>query len=335
MDVILHLGAHRTATASFQAFLRANHVPLARAGLTCWTPTRTRDGLLAGLVRDPALITIEDERKAARSIGRIRIEVERLARAEQTALLISDANILGCMANNLADMRLYPLLRERLMRFVPAFDGRALRIGLCVRSFDEYWASVLAYYLPRGGSVPDQDLLDCLTTQPRRWRTLVRRIAVVFPDAQIVVWPFERFAGQPRRQLAALWDGNASSLTGSMDDAACWRNRANNLAALNAVLALRGERPLRRGPLDANARWMPFSEDQLAVLRADYRRDIAWFKSGAEGLATFIDGRPTRAMATHNLPDRAIDHSTGGITALHIGGHNNGIEKGLGRTGAS
>jgi hypothetical protein len=235
------------------------------------------------------------------------------------------------MVNNLADMRLYPLLRERLMRFVPAFEGRKLRIGLCVRSFDDYWASVLAFQLPRGGSVPDQDLLDCLTTQPRRWRSLVRSISAVFPDAEIIVWPFERLAGQAQRQLEVMWDGN----TGPLSDESHWANRANGLAALNEVMALRGEHPLREGPVDADARWMPFSEDQLAVLRADYRRDIAWFKSGAEGLATFIDGRPTPAMPTNRMPDRAIDHSTGGITAVHIGGHDNGIEEGLGRTGAS
>ncbi|MBT8410904.1 MAG: hypothetical protein KJP02_03785 [Octadecabacter sp.] len=304
---------------------------LSRAGLTCWTPKRTRDGLLAGLIRHPALIMVEDEKKAARSVGRIRIEVERLSRGGQSALLISDENILGGMVNNLADMRLYPLLRERLMRFVPAFEGRKLRIGLCVRSFDDYWASVLAFHLPRGGSVPDQDLLDCLTTQPRRWRSLVRSIATVFPDAEIVVWPFERLAGQPQRQLEVMWDGH----TGPLSDEPHWVNRANGLAALNELMALRGEHPLREGPVDADARWMPFSEDQLAVLRADYRRDIAWFKSGAEGLATFIDGRPTPAMPTNRMPDRAIDQSTGGITAVHIGGHDNGIEEGLGRTGAS
>lgn len=327
----MHLGAHRTASTSFQRFLWANRVQLARAGLTCWTPKRTRDGLLAGLIRHPALITIEDEEKAARSIGRIRIEVERLSRSGQSALLISDENILGGMVNNLADMRFYPLLRERLMRFVPAFEGRKLRIGLCVRSFDDYWASVLAFHLPHGGAAPDQDLLDCLTTQPRRWRTLVRSIAAVFPEAEIVVWPFERLAGQPRRQLEALWHGP----TGTLAEGWFWANRANNLAALNDVMALRGERPLQEGPVDADARWMPFSEDQLAVLRADYRRDIAWFKSGAEGLATFIDGRPTPAVPTNRMPDRAIDQSTGGITAVHIGGYDNGIKEGLGRTGPS
>ncbi|MDB4053291.1 hypothetical protein OAD19_01205 [Octadecabacter sp.] len=33
---------------------------------------------------------------------------------------------------------------------------------------------------------------------------------------------------------------------------------------------------------------MPFDQDQRNVLRAEYRRDLAWFAAGAEGLARFM-----------------------------------------------
>lgn len=327
LDIILHLGAHRTSSTSFQTFLWANRVPLARAGLTCWLPQRTRDGLMAGMIRHPALITLRDEELAARSTGRIRIEIDRLSRIGQSALLISEENMMGGMMNNLLDLRLYPLMRERLLRFVPAFEGRKMRIGLCVRSYDEYWRSVLAFHLARGHGAPHVDLLDWLTTQPRRWRTLVRDIASVFPDAEIVVWPFERLAGQPQRQLEALWSGRAELVS----PLPLWQNRGSSLVALNEVMVMRGERPLQEGLVDVDAHWMPFNQEQRRVLRADYRRDLAWFAAGAENLATFVDGRSTPAQHPNTMPDRASDQSTGGLTVVPTGGRDNDrIQEGLG-----
>lgn len=351
MEIILHLGAHRCASTTFQSFLWENRARLAKQGLTCWTPRRTRDGLMHGLMRHPALITIEDERNGMRSIGRIRVEVERLARADQRALLLSEENMLGTMRNNMLDTRLYSMARERLMRFRPAFVGHKLRIGVCVRSYEDYWTSCLAYLVARGGALPTVDMLDFLTTQPRRWRHVIHDIAQAFPGAEVIVWPFERLANQPAAQLKALW----SSATDMPRDSGIWRNRSASLVRLNKIMALRGEHLIEPGPVDASRRWMPFDEDQCNVLRAEYRRDLAWLEDGAQGLARFVDGRTadpmgdtlndTKTMTNHvsdgrSTPapglDRAEDLTRSAFEhALLFGGRKDGIEEGLGRTGAS
>lgn len=349
MDIMLHLGAHRCASTTFQSFLWNNRVHLAKQGLTSWTPKRTRDGLMMGLVRDPALITVQDERNAIRSIGRIRVEIERLARAGQHGLLLSEENMIGSMRSNLLDTRLYPLLRERLMRFKPAFEGRKVKIGLCIRSYEDFWTSGLSCLMTRGATLPDVDLLDFLTTQPRRWRNVIRDIADVFPQAELMVWPFERMANQPAAQLSALWGRDFDV----QEDAALWRKRSVDVTHLNKLMALRGQRLIETGPMDGGARWMPFDEHQRTMLRAEYRQDLAWLMSGADGLARFVDGRPapmpyeTRkrdvsdGRSTPTLrPDRADQTRTDALDAVLFGGRNDGIEKGqfetgLGRTGAS
>lgn len=349
MNIMLHLGAHRCASTTFQSFLWANRVRLAKRGLTCWTPKRTRDGLMRGMMRHPALISVEDERRAIRSSGRLRVEFERLRRSGQNGLLISEENILGTMRNNIADTRLYPLLRERLMRFEPAFEGQTLRIGLCFRSYEDYWTSSLAAMIKRGAALPSVDLLDYLTTQPRRWRDIVRDIAAVFPEAEVVVWPFERLASQPQHQLEAIWGGDCRGL----EDTGYWRNRSGDVVRLNDIMALRGEAPLLGGLHDAGARWMPFDEDQRCMLRAEYRRDLAWLAEGAEGLARAVtdansetfnpdDLRSTQAPNHRGGPDapaQAFDRADvirGGMSnAPPVRGRYNGIEKGLDRTGAS
>lgn len=354
MEILLHLGAHRCASTTFQSFLWNNRVQLAKQGLTCWTPKRTRDGLLRGLVRHPAMITVEDERRAIRSIGRIRVETQRLENSGQKALLISEENILGSMRNNMHDTRLYPLLQERLMRFRPAFEGHKLRIGLSIRSFEDYWTSCIVNLVARGGALPNVDLLDFLTTQPRRWRCLVRDIAAAFPTADIVIWPFERMAAKPEAQLNAIYPQDFTGLQRGH----LWRNRGADVSRLNDILALRGEPLLEDGPVDVGKRWMPFDEEQRRVLRAEYSRDLSWLMAGADGLARFVDGQPEpthdHTNGLHMLangigdgritpalgPDRADKSRINAENLMLFGGRHDGIEKGqpkagLGRSGAS
>lgn len=324
MDVKLHVGAHRCASSTFQSYLWANRTLLAQAGVTCWTPKRTRDGLMLGLIRDPERITVEDERRAMRSVGRLRLELCRLDLAGQKAVLISEENMMGSTRLNLAQKSLYPLLYERLLRFRPAFEGRRVQIGLCVRSYETYWSSVLAYLVQRGAAKPSVDDLDYLTTQPRRWRHLVRDIAAAFPQADVCVYPFERCAEQPDRVL----DLFCPDVARLMPRAGVRHNRSPNLGELNKVLALRGETGFDAGPGADDCRWMPFDEDQRTVLRVEYRRDIAWLEAGADGLARYVDGQQMPATAY----DRAQDETYAGANRIaFLKGQTDGIEKRLGR----
>ncbi len=327
MELKLHLGAHRCATTTFQTYLWANRATLVRRGLTSWTPKRTRDGLMRGMLRHPTHISLEGERQALRSTGRMRIEIDRLAREGQSHLLISDAGMIGTVRDNVAEARLYPLLGERLSRFQAPFAGYPLQIGLSVRSYEDYWASSLGMLLARGMPKPSADLLDFLTTQPRRWRTMVRDIAAVFPQAEIIVWPFERFADRPADVLDMFNPGASRGL--SYDGTR--HSRSGDVARLNEILIQRGETRFDAAPRDGGDRWMPFDEDQARVLRAEYRRDIAWLKGGAEGLATYIDGRQTPAHS----PDGAqtiTQVAASGVAPER--GQDDGIEEGLGGTRA-
>ena len=49
MEIVLHIGAHRTATTSFQAYMRGNAPGLVQGGVAFWGPLRTRNGLFSGL----------------------------------------------------------------------------------------------------------------------------------------------------------------------------------------------------------------------------------------------------------------------------------------------
>lgn len=267
LDVILHVGAHRTGTTSLQSWLMQNSDLLARAGIAVWGPDRTRAGLFAGLTKRPDAITQEDDCLARRSAARIRAELAALAEAGTRQLIVSDENMLGTMPMNIDQATLYPDARARLDRIAEAFDGAVTAVAMAMRSYDDWWASVLEAGRARGIVAPDPALLQRLADHPRGWSRIAETLAEAYPGAQRIVWPFEALVGRHRAQLQALTQG-ASLPEGLYDD-----RRARNAR-------------LRLLPAEAAgaARAMPFTPRQRAAMRARYEQDLAWLASGPAGV---------------------------------------------------
>ncbi len=251
---------------------------------------RTRTGLFSGLVYRPEEISEQVERTGFRSVGVMRVEQARLARAGYRHLIVSDENMIGSARNNLRQGRLYPLADERLLRFRPAFADRCRRIALTIRSYDSYWSSALAYAVAQGHRVPSSADCDLLVTQPRRWRDLIRDISHILPQADIVVMPFERLAHDPVRQLAILTDGLSSTVP--IRDQEEWRNPSPRLEKLRNILVLRGEAQAAACLPGTTGRWMPFDESQREALRGQYLDDLTWLRRGADGLARLAETAP-------------------------------------------
>ncbi|QQA41319.1 hypothetical protein [Pelagovum pacificum] len=297
MDVILHIGAHRTGTTTLQRFLDRNRAMLREAGVIAWTPRHLRGGMLDGLMRRPEDTGPADLLRIERAIGRLRIAHQVALRDGTRQLILSDENLIGAARDNLRAGRLYPGLVERLSRLRPAFD-QVSRIGLAVRGYEGYWSSACAFAVARGHRMPDAAALDRLVTQPRRWRHVVTEVAKIFPEAELRVWSFEHGAGRPEWQ-AGLLTGSPSS-GGPTTGAPCFtpglpgaRDRcaaSPRVATLRAVLTDAGL-PVTALP-DGDARWVPFDAEQRRALDALYRDDIAWLRAGADGLAIF-EGGPT------------------------------------------
>lgn len=274
MDVILHIGAHRTASTTLQHYLRSNAARLQSQGVGVLGPLRTRHhGLLSGVI---PVGDVDPEAQLARARGRIALQLETARRKGLRHVIISDENILGSVCCNLRQRRLYRDSGDRLTRFAAAFDGRVNRIVLAVRGLKAFWESSLAYGVARGRAVPDRDDLDRFVTQGRSWRTLVDEVAAAFPGVRIQVHVHEEMAGQPGRRLWHIVDGAISS---PRDEARCWLNRAPHLPRLREILALRGENPalLPSRP----GRWSPFDDAQAAALREIHADDLHHLASGA------------------------------------------------------
>lgn len=299
VDVILHLGAHRTGTTTLQKYLENNRDNLNGIGTEFWGPNRTRAGLFSGMVKNPANITHEAVLRGERASGLIRMELSRLEIAGVKSLIVSEENMIGAMWDNLSVGRLYPDARARLDRFAGAFGFGCKRVVISIRSYDKYWASVYAFMVERGRAMPDIQDMDRLVTQPRRWRDVIREVASVFPAAELVVWPFEGMIGQGDHQLAVL---NGGAVPDRMRGRRDWHNASAGCAKLRRVLVDRGEMGHAAALPDDNTRWQPFGDHHIAGFRAQYDEDIAWLRNGADGIATYVENSDSGPAGIHLQP---------------------------------
>jgi len=286
VDVILHLGAHRTGTTTFQQVLGHNQAALEEAGVSFWGPKRTRAGLFHGLIKSRDGLDDTARRNGARAGHVIRIEMDRLADAGCKSLIVSEENMLGALGANLNQQRLYPDAAFRLGRMAQAFDNRVSRVALAIRAYEAWWPSAIAYAVPTGHALPRGAMLDHLVTQPRRWRHVIEDAARAFPRARIVVWAFEAMIGNMQGQLA-MATGAPGPLT--LRRGADWHHRSATASDLRRVLSDRGEFDAAGRVPRGNWRHQPFEPHHLDALAGQYHDDLAWLRAGADGLATYYD----------------------------------------------
>jgi len=282
MDVILHVGAHLTGVTSLTYYLDRNRRALRNRGLAVWTMTDTRKGLFDGLTLRSGLNGVE--RRRMRGAGRVRLRCAMYERARVKELLVCDPGMIGGLCDNVATERLYPAAGEKMARMAHAFDGRVSRVLINIRALEDYWAAALAHTVQNGFPVPLQSELDRLVTQPRSWRRVITDIAAAVPDAEILVAPFERVGEKPDDVVEFAVGGRFDAPTPLRVGVT---PQVPHLDALRETLLDRyeDEESLPEG----NGRWQPFNAMQVETLRAVYASDLAWLRSGAEGLAYLIE----------------------------------------------
>lgn len=253
----------------------------------------------------PGNVGAQAARRAHRSSGLIKTNISDLRRTGQGHLIISDENTIGSIRHNLAQTALYPDLLPRLLRLRAGLATNLTRIVLTVRSYSSYWSSALAYSARAGGGVPSRAMLDRLVTQPRRWQSMVLDIRLAFPAADIVVCPFERFAGRSDALLRAALGGQVMGVDFAADDR--WHNPSPSADQLRTILADHGQD--QSAIAGGSGRWVPFDETHRAALADQYAGDIAWLRGGADGIARYIEIPFDHIRTDHTKPTR--DEVTG------------------------
>lgn len=300
MDIILHVGAHRTGSTSFQHYLRGNRARLMADGTALWEPYMLRKGLLDGLFAAPLMRNGRNLQR--RAMGRVRLHAAQAVRAGAERLLVSEENMIGAPRACLRAATLYPAIGERMARLDAAFEGGISRVVMSIRAQDLWWSSVAAYGVGRGHAIPDAARIEAISAAPRTWRDVITDMSCALPHAEIKIMPFEQFAGQADKQLA-----HATERAAPQTHSECWLNRSPDAQMLRAKMVENGvpasDLPSHLALRDG--RWNPFTAPQSARLREAYADDLMWLTAGADGLATLTEDT-ARKRASFSLPAGAL-----------------------------
>ncbi len=277
MDVILHIGAHRTASASFQHYLRSGEKRFEQVGLGYWGPTHEQK-------LHPEAQTLDDPELTPGTrfaFARSRV-VDNLDQAQARGiahLVVSDQNVIGTPDKLLQEGRLYSGIGEKMARYSEAFGGRLTRIVLSIRSQNSFWSSLMADAIARGHTPPTNEELSDIAHQARGWRDVITDLACAVTDIDIQVHPFEVFGSLPEYALAAMTDQPDLPVKNARE----WLNKSPSRSELRDILTKRGEDP--DFVPEGEGRWQPFDRDQSRALREAYADDLFWLRAGADGLA--------------------------------------------------
>ena len=286
-EIVVHLGAHRTGTTSFQHFLRQNREYLQGLGISILVPDATRSSEMVDW-SIPA--------------GKV---------------IVSEENILGTMEENIVKATLYPSIAKNLAELKQVV-ARPQKIFLSIRNIADWWTSAIAHCAARGGL--DGKILPTsrrLVADQRSWKDVVGDIKTAFPEAELIVREFSCNLENPRWQLrnVTAW-GGLKEMTIS--------NQAHNKRPSGeAVYEFMVD---NHTGFAETAKWMSdgvriFSDDELDELDRRYEEDIQFLNSLPYVKFLFKKGeRAARAKsAALQAGSGEVEAVKNTICLLHVG----------------
>jgi len=293
VKAVLHLGAHRCATTTFQSYLDLNRSGLEQCDVTVWTPSKMREDRFQGLFSQPCSGSYD----VGLAQENLRSELDAL---HTSRLLISEENMIGAPRDNLNSLTLYPGFSPRLERFQTALAGHITQIGLSIRSYESYWASLLSFAVLRGHELPNADQTAELARQPRRWVQLVAELRNLFPRVPLKIQQFEDFASRPDQTLTNL----LGRLDQELNFVAIKKNYSRDTQNLRRLLRIKGREADANQLPKTRQRWMPFNDAQQAQMKLAYAQDVEWLEKTTDPYISFIQKAAQKVPRRPDTGDR-------------------------------
>lgn len=274
MELILHIGAHRTATTAMQDMFVANETTLA--------DHKIKALVHAEMGGEAGFSNVANHKNWDQIRAWIDAQMQSAGK-----VIISDECMIGDMGWNLRSGTFYQRAFAKLTAYRDFFDHAPVRIGLGIRDYASYWQSAhgkeLLYRNMQKLGVPrfEEIKLGLLTAQ-RGWLDLIADVRAVFKTAEIVVWPLD--ANIPIEDLGRYLL-NVDELALSPPPAGV--NAAPKIGVIPALEKFRAAHPA--APRAKTAAWLKmqeatdyqgFSRDEKEWLNQRYQADIGALKQG-------------------------------------------------------
>lgn len=196
MHIILHIGAHKTASTHLQMAMARARDALQGQGVVYFGPDELRR---RGLGVPEYLSAATDDPDHA---GRIRAALA----VPGSRLVLSDENLLGNAHN--AEMirtaRLYDRAGARLERLAPLLPPGQVALALGIRNPAGFLTSAYAQRLMSGRMQSYADYTQGLDPARLRWVDLIERLQAALPGAACHVWRYEDYPANAPRVLQTL-----------------------------------------------------------------------------------------------------------------------------------
>ena len=175
-EVILHIGAHKTATTYVQSRMNKSKKILCNAGIE--------------------YIGLSELRKnATKKLGNPSFQDSEIVDfiapyMKNRVLIISDENILG--GNGVSrDGRLYPDCRTRLSQLLSLLEGSNISVYLTIRDYADYLTSRYFESLSHNPFVRFQDYIQSFDLKSYRWPQLVEDVREIAGSAHVYCNSFD------------------------------------------------------------------------------------------------------------------------------------------------
>ena len=272
IKIIVHAGAHKTASTHLQNRVLENENLVVKSGCSYLGPEKIRDQL-GTLWRALGRSDTPDEQKR---------KLAALA-AGQPRLVISEENIIGGFKDLLNGPNraiLYPKAVERLARLAQLVAPNPLHIAIAVREPSSYYVSVYNQLLLSGRFQTWERFSKGLDPTAVKWSDILRPIAEIPGVAAVSIWRYEDYhrllpqilntlLGQPRPDIPLHMEKRMhEGLSERAVQACCTWHAAGYDGRLGAVA--REDFPVS----DAYPKFSPWPEELMRESRAAYGRDI-------------------------------------------------------------
>ncbi|WP_299846204.1 hypothetical protein [uncultured Roseovarius sp.] len=205
--VVIHLGAHKTATTYIQSSLKAQRDALKSAGVALVLPSDLRaTGVLRRTFRKSGgAISASSPDPDKPTLGTL---LDRIAADPATRrIAISEESMIGAPRKNLACKSLYPDMDQSLRAMPDAFDHPNATFLLALRDYGSFVSSNITTAVRRGNIFDLDALRAAFLALHRDWMDVIDDLQEAFPTATIKVWRFEQFHALESQVFRAFTQG--------------------------------------------------------------------------------------------------------------------------------
>jgi hypothetical protein len=267
--IVLHVGAHKTATTYMQKKLAINRDLLASHGIHY----------------DPLEVLRERFTPALNDISNARHDYldDLRARIGRQDVVISEENIIGMPGDLIRKGAYYADAHERLRTLAKLVSVDRPEIFIALRDYSGFCVSMYSEYLRHREFMTFADYFAQYKRSRFTWMKVIDDIVRAMPNARLVAWDFGRFRQSEGRIFSRMLGIDAAGLAapeGPVRESFS-EKAIQAFEALSSILD-RSELKKLIGPIsrhlpksDAYPAFQPLTQQDKATLKAQYDQDLA------------------------------------------------------------